>query len=136
MDAFAVEQALVLDAQWVEALRRAWLALLEETVWGEIRGWRPGQSGRVRRRALEAGERLRSLTAGRDWIPRPREKLKNALASALAAEEALAAIEREAGTLQGPDLARFQNSLSHLRSVLDQHLPGLKTRWAELLDAA
>lgn len=136
MDTWAVEEALALDAQWVDALRRAWLTLMDETVWGEVRGPRPGQSGRVKKRALEAGERLRSLTAGRDWIPRPRERLKNALASALAAEEALTAIEHEAAELQGPDLARFQGSLSHLRSVLDQRLPELKTRWAELLDAA
>ena len=136
MDTAAVEEALALDERWVDTLRRAWLALLEAAVWGEIRGPRPGQSGRVRRRALEVGERLRSLTAGREWIPRPRERLKNALASALAAEEALAAIEQEAKELQGPDLSRFQDSLTHLRSVLDQRLPGLKTRWAELLDAS
>ncbi len=55
--------------------------LMEEAVWAEIRGARPGIGGRVRKRVLEAGERLRSLTASCDWIPRPRERLKNAPAS-------------------------------------------------------
>ena len=135
MDDRAAEGALALDAGWVDALRRAWLALMDEAVWAEIRGVRPGLTGRVRRRALEVGERLRSLTASRDWIPRPRERLKNALASALNVEEALAATAQDMRELQGPDVARLEQALSHLRSVLDERLPGLKARWAALLDA-
>ncbi len=134
MDARAADEALALDAQWVDAVRRAWLALMEEAVCAEIRGVRPGLTGGVRRRALEVGERLRSLTASRDWIPKPRERLKNALASALAVEQVLAATAQDARELQGPDVARPEGALAQLQSVLGEHLPGLKTRWATLLD--
>jgi hypothetical protein len=133
MDRRAVEEALALDEQWVDALRRGWLALMEAAVWAEIRGARPGVSGRVRKRALETGERLRSLTASRDWIPRPREQLKNALVSAMSVDEALAALERDTRELQGADVARLERALAQLHAVLAQRLPGLTTRWAELL---
>ena len=135
MDARAADEALALDAQWVDALRQAWLALMDEAVWAEFRGVRPGLGGRVRRRALEVGERLRSLTSGRAWIPRPRERLKNALASALSVEEALAAVAQDARELQGPELARLERALARVQSVLDERLPALKTQWALLLDA-
>jgi hypothetical protein len=136
MDARAADEALLLDAQWIDALREAWLALMEAAVWADIRGARPGLAGRARKRALEAGERLRSLTASRDWIPKPRERLKNALASALSAEEALAAAAQEARELQGPDAARLEGALAKLESILGERLPALKARWAALLDAA
>lgn len=134
MDARAADNALALDAQWIDALRRAWLSLMEAVVWADIRGTRPGLIGRVRKRALELGERLRSLTASRDWIPKPRERLKNALASALAVEEALAATAQEARELQGPDAARLERALAQLQRILEERLPELKTRWATLLD--
>ena len=136
MDSRAVDRALALDAQWIEGLRCAWRAVVEEAVWGDIRGARPGQSGRVKKQALELGERLRSLAASRDWIPRPRERLKNALASALGVEEALGAIEREATGLHGQDVRQLERSLVNLRAVLEQRLPELKTGWAKLLDAS
>ena len=136
MDARAADEALALDAQWVDALRHAWLSLMEEAVWAELRGERPGVTGRVRRRALELGERLRSLTASRDWIPKPRERVKNALASALGVEQALAATAQDARELRGPDVARLERALAKLESVLGERLPALKTRWATLLDTA
>ena len=136
MDARSVDKALALDAQWIEGLRCAWRAVIEEAVWGDIRGARPGQSGRVKKQVLELGDRLRSLAASRDWIPRRRERLKNALASALGVEETLAAIEREANGLQGPDIGQLERNLVNLRGVLEQRLPELKTRWAELLNAS
>jgi len=135
MDDHAVDEALVLDALWVDALRRGWLVLMEEAVWAEIRGARPGVSGRVRKRVLDLGERLRSLTARRDWIPRPGERLKNALASAMRVEEVLDALEQDAHELQGADVARLERALSQLRALLAQRLPELKGRWAELLES-
>ena len=134
MDEHAVTDSLALDAQWVSELRRRWLALIEVTVWGDIRGLHPGDSGRVRRHAVEAGERLRSLTASRDWIPRPRERLKNALASALGVEETLEALAQDSGNLQGADAARLEKALSQLHALLAQRLPDLKARWAALLE--
>lgn len=135
MDERAVEKALALDAQWVEALRRSWLAVIEASVWGDVRGARPGAAGRMRKRVLEMGEHLRSLTASRDWIPRPRERLKSALASALSVEETLAALEHDARVLKGADIGRLEPALAHLGQLLGQRLPALKARWAELLDA-
>lgn len=134
MDEYAVQESLTLDAQWVSELRRGWLALIEVAVWGDIRALRPGGSGRVRKHVVETGERLRSLTASRDWIPRPRERLKNALASALGVEEALEALAHDAGHLQGADLARLEQALSRLHALLAQRLPDLKARWAALLE--
>ena len=135
MDERAVEEALALDAQWIEALRRGWVALVEEAVWGDIRGVRPGVSGRLRKRVLETGERLHSLTAHRDWIPRPRERLKNALASAMGVDEALDALEQDTRDLRGADVAFLMQKLAQLRAVLAQRLPELKARWADLLES-
>ncbi len=135
MDERAVAEALALDAQWVDELRRGWLALIEVAVWGDIHGLHPGGSGRIRRRVVEAGERLRSLTASRDWIPRPREQLKNALASALSVEEALAALAHDARNLQGADVTRVEQALAQLHALLAQRLPDLKDRWAALLES-
>ena len=134
MDEHVVAESLTLDAQWVSELRRGWLALIEVVVWGDIRGLHPGGSGRVRRHVVEAGERLRSLTANRDWIPRPRERLKNALASALGVEEVLEALAQDAGNLQGADVAHLKQALSQLNALLAQRLPDLKARWAALLE--
>jgi hypothetical protein len=135
MDERAVEEALALDAQWVDALRRGWLVLMEEAVWAQIHGARPGVRGRLRKRVLETGERLRSLTASRDWIPRPRERLKNALASAMSVDEALVALEHDTRELQGAEVARLERALAQLRAVLAQRLPDLKARWAKLLES-
>ena len=134
MDEHAVREALALDAQWVKALRQSWLTVMDEAVWSEIRGTRPGGSGRLRKRVLEMGERLRSLTATREWIPRPREQLKNALASAMAVEEALTALERDVCELPEGDNERLARGLAQLSDVLWRRLPTLKTSWAELLD--
>jgi len=135
MDEHAVEEALALDAQWIEALRRGWVALVEEAVWGDIRGVRPGVSGRLRKRVLETGERLHSLTASLDWIPRPRERLKTALASAMRVEEALDALDQDTLELRGADVACLTQVLAQLRAVLAQRLPELKARWANLLES-
>lgn len=97
----AAEEMLALDAQWIDALRCGWLELIKTTVWSELHGARPGAIGRLRKRALEIGERLRSLAAARDWIPRPRERLKSARACALGMDEGLAALEEDVHTLKG-----------------------------------
>ena len=83
MDQDAVRQALAIDPEWQRAARAAWLALMELAVWGDLRSSQLGATARIRKRALEIGGKFRSLTADRNWIPHPRERLKNALASAL-----------------------------------------------------
>jgi hypothetical protein len=89
---------------------------------------------RLRKRALELADRLRAVTADRGWIPRPREQLKSALASALAARDALDAVENSVREIDGGrDLVVLKQQLDKLASELDR-LNELGSRWATLLD--
>lgn len=135
MDNETVKQALVIDAGWTHLARQAWLAAMEFAVWGDVKASRLGVTTRVRKRLLEVGERLKSLSADRTWIPHPREQLKNALASALALRDSLDELERAVEGLDGgADLDAFIAALDRLRDVAGQIAP-LETRWAQLLDS-
>jgi hypothetical protein len=135
MDDVAVNEALALDPEWESAARRTWVGLMELVVWGELNSSRLGAVARLRKRALEVGEGLRSLTASRDWIPRSRERLKNALASALNLRESLQALEGAAQSLDGgADRAALRARIADLRRLLERLEP-LENRWAVLLDA-
>lgn len=135
MDNETVKRALVIDAGWMHLARQVWLAAMELAVWGDVRASRLGVTTRVRKRVLDVGEKLKSLSADRAWIPRPREQLKNALASALALRDSLGELERAAGGLDGgADLDAFIAVLDRLRDVAGQIAP-LETRWAQLLDS-
>lgn len=135
MDSEAVKQALVIDPGWVSAARQAWLVLMELAVWGDVKSSRLGVTTRVRKRVLETGERLKSLGAERDWIPHPRERLKNALASALNLKDSLSELERAAGSLDGgADLVAFIAGLGKLRDIVEEIAP-LENQWAQLLDS-
>jgi hypothetical protein len=94
LDPVEVDRALALDAAWAGRLRAMWLDLAAVAVFGDLRAAHVGALPRLRKQVLDAGERLRAVLADRAWIPRPRERLKNALASALALREALDALER------------------------------------------
>jgi hypothetical protein len=89
LDADAVDRALACDSGWLAALRRDWLALADLAVWGGAQSSRLGALPRLRKRVMELGERFASLGAPRGWIPQPRERLKSALATAIAARELL-----------------------------------------------
>lgn len=135
MDNEAVKRALMIDPGWVGRARQAWLAAMELAVWGDVRSSRLGVTARIRKRVLEVGERLKSLSADRNWIPHPREQLKNALASALNLRNSLSELERAAGGLEGgADLEAFIAGLSKLREVVEQSAP-LENQWAQLLDS-
>ncbi len=135
MDNEAVKRALVIDPDWVCLARQAWLAAMGLAVWGDVRSSRLGVTARIRKRVLEVGEKLKSLSADRNWIPHPREQLKNALASALNLRNSLSELERAAGGLDGgADLEAFIAGLSKLREVVEQIAP-LENQWAQLLDA-
>ena len=54
MDKDAVAGPLTLNAQWVDDVRRAWLALMGVAMRGEIRGFQPGGGGPVREHVAEA----------------------------------------------------------------------------------
>ena len=135
MDSETVKQALVIDPGWVRLARQAWLASMELAVWGDVKSSRLGVTARVRKRVLEVGEKLKSLSADRTWIPHPREQLKNALASALALRDSLGELERAAGGLDGgADLDAFIAGVGKLRNVVEEIAP-LENQWAQLLDA-
>lgn len=135
MDNEAVRQALALDAAWTGQARQTWLTLMDLTVWGDLKSSRLGATARVRKRALEVGERLKSLSGDRGWIPHPREQLKNALAAALHLNDSLNELARAAGDLDnGADLGAFGANLAELRRLV-RNLAPLESRWAQLLDS-
>ncbi len=136
LDAAQVHAALTLDPQWVAALQAQWRELIDAAVWGDLGMARLGAAPRLRKRLLELGERLKSLTASRNWIPHPREQLKSALAAALGVRETLAAVEAALPELaSGPDATRFTATCQALRALLERNLPAHENTWAQLLDA-
>lgn len=135
MDNATVKQVLVIDPDWVCAARRAWLVLMELGVWGDLRSSRLGVTARTRKRVLEVGEKLKSLAADRDWIPHPREQLKNALASVVNLRDSLNELECAAASLDGgADLDAFGAELRELSRIVEKVAP-LENRWAQLLDS-
>lgn len=135
MDIEAVKDALVLDQEWQAELRQVWLTLMDVCVWGDLKSSRLGVLTKVRKRLLEVGERLRSLLAARDWIPHPREQIKNALASSYNLKDALLQFERNAQEIDsGTDLDRFNELSVRLHVLIVQPLEQHEARWATLLN--
>ena len=135
MDEQAVDESLVLDGECERTARASWLALLDLAVWGDLKSAGLGTLPKVRRRALDAGERLRSMFAPRDWIPHPRERLKNALASLSNLRRSLEELEWATAQLDGgEDLDRFRGRCAELRNALEQLTPAAE-RWAAFLDS-
>lgn len=135
MDISAVNDALVLDADWRVELRQSWLNLMDVCVWGDLKSSRLGVLTKVRKRLLEVGERLRSLLASRDWIPHPREQIKNALASSYNLKDALLQFERNAQDIDsGSDLERFNELSVRFHILIVQPLEQYEARWATLLN--
>jgi hypothetical protein len=134
LDAAEVDRSLAFDPVWTAHLKDLWLAVVEVAVFGELRARHVGALPRVRRQVLDAGERLRALAADRAWIPRPRERLKNALASALALREALDALDAAARDLDGRDAALFRAALMDLRAATLDSTAQRTNDWAALLD--
>ena len=136
MDADAVRVAVTLDPAWAAELRRQWSALMDAAVWSEVKSSRMGAATRMRKRLLEVGEKLRSLAANRDWIPHPREQVKNALGSAFSLKDALTQFERAAQDMDGGAEAEpFAAAVAALHAVLLPPLAELENRWAALLDS-
>jgi hypothetical protein len=136
LDADTVDRALACDAGWLAALRRDWLALADLAMWGGAQSSKLGALPRLRKRIMELGERLAALGAPRGWIPQPRERLKSALATAIAARELLeqcaqALAELEPGTAQDALAAALTDLSRRAHAPLDEHA----TRWAALLDS-
>jgi hypothetical protein len=135
LDSKEVTRALALDAEWAAALRNQWSRLIAIAVFGDLKSQRLGALPRLRRKALDCGEKVRSMLATRDWIPQPREQLKNALASALALEQALADLEAGAAELEGgADLEAYRAAISGLAATARGELRTRSNEWASLLD--
>lgn len=134
LDPEEVDRALALDAAWAGRLRTLWLDLARVAVFGDLRGPHVGALPRLRKQVLDAGERLRAVLADRAWIPQPRERLKNALASALALRESLDALEPAARELDGADAAALRVALAGLRAAALDEIAPRANEWATLLD--
>ena len=136
LDAAQVDAALAPDPAWVAAIHAQWREMIDIAVWGDIALTQLGAAPRLRKRLLELGERLRSLTASRAWIPHPRERLKSALAAALGVREALDAVSGLLGGLSaGADATRLQAAYDALDVLITRELPVRENAWAHLLDA-
>jgi hypothetical protein len=133
IDPAEADAALALDDAWRGSVRQAWARIAELAVFGDLRAGAIGALPRLRKRVLELGERLRALAAARDWIPQPRERLKNALAAAIGARDALAEVRGQAGGLTGADAAAFEAALAALASALEPVLGERANAWAALL---
>jgi len=136
LDVAKIDAALKFDAEWEAGLRKQWQELMTAVVWDSLEADQIGHLPRLRKRCLELGERTRSLVAPRDWIPHPRERLKSALAAALALRETLAAMDGAlAGLRNSSEAARLGANYRSFQGWIVDELRVRETHWAEMLDA-
>lgn len=104
-------------------MQSSWIELIRCLMFGDVSSSRLGALPKARRQALHTGKRLAALLASRDWIPHPRERLKNALASALTLREALVQLEGALRDLdRGTECRALQAYLIDLGHVIDAKL--------------
>lgn len=118
-DLVAVEAAVSVDKMLRDNWRRNWSTLMDIAVWGDLRSHQIGLTGKLRKRVLELGERLRSYVSDRSWIPHPREQIKNALSTSLQTRESIEKVREivvqfDAGT----DLGALQSLWESLSAAL------------------
>lgn len=136
MDAREVAATVTLDPAWVAQMQQNWNELMALLMWGEVKSSRLGAMSRVRKKALDLGEKMRSLSNSREWIPHPREQLKNALGSSFNLRDALLQFERGAQDVDGGgDLDQFNALVVQLHRTLLEPLEPLESNWARLLDS-
>lgn len=133
------EPMQVFDSAERDALRREWLALVDLAVWGGAQSQRMGALPRLRKRVAELGERLAAIDAPRGWIPRPRERLKSALASVLAARDALAQCAQAIDALDPADAdatrEALRAALQRIEARAEPRMAAAAERWARQLEA-
>lgn len=118
-DPLAVQTAVRLEADLRDRWRREWGLLMDLAVWGEMRSTQIGLSGKLRKRVLDFGERLRAYGSDRSWIPHPREQIKNALSTSLQTREALEKVGEVVGQFSdGADLAALRALWAALSTAL------------------
>lgn len=118
-DLVAVEAAVSVDKMLRDNWRLNWSTLMDIAVWGDLRSHQIGLTGKLRKRVLELGERLRSYVSDRSWIPHPREQIKNALSTSLQTRESIEKVREivvqfDAGT----DLGALQSLWESLSAAL------------------
>lgn len=124
------------DPELLAQLKGHWLALMEIAVWGDIKSDKLGATGKLRKRILDLGERLKSLGADRDWIPHERERLKNLLGSCLSMRDTLLLTERTAQDLTGgADLDALTGRLIALHTIVMTDLQRQENLWAQALQS-
>ena len=130
-----VSASFAFDRDKLSVLRREWLALLDLAVFGDIRSSKIGAVDRLRKRLLESGESLRSLTNDRSWIPQPREQIKGAMGASVKLRDVLLGLERAAQSVDsGKDFVHFERTLLDFRRELLQLVEHHEILWATLLE--
>lgn len=131
-----VRTLVTLDEQWRSEIRATWLELIDVALWGDLKGANVGAIPKVRKRILDLGEKWRSLFNSRDWIPQPREQIKNALASSANLRETLLLLERASKEIEGgADFKDFERTLILLHKAVVGPLRDMENQWAAALDA-
>lgn len=116
-------------------MRERWLRLMDIAVFGDLKAANPATLPRFRKRALDLGEKWRSLFADRSWIPQPREQLKNALGSARALRDSLLLVEEAARDITGGgDYAALEQELIALHRAVVGALHEREIAWATALE--
>ena len=130
-----VNDSFKFDPATLDTLRKEWLSLLDLTVFGDVKSSKIGAADRLRRRLLEMGEGLRSLTNDRSWIPHPRDQIKGAMGACVKLRDTLLGLERAARFIDnGKDFPHFEHELLNFRQRLLQLLETHEAQWAHLLD--
>lgn len=130
-----VRTLVSLPPEWRERVRQLWLELMSVSVFGDLKAPEVGAVMKMRKRALDLGEKWRSVFNSRDWIPQPREQIKNALASAANLRDSLLMLERAAATINGGENYReFTDLMITLHREVVDHLRERENEWAKALD--
>lgn len=130
-----VSDSFKFDPATLDSLRKEWLSLLDLTVFGDVKSSKIGAADRLRRRLLEMGEGLRSLTNDRNWIPHPRDQVKGAMGACVKLRDTLLSLERAARFIDnGKDFSRFERELLDFRQRLLQLMETHEAQWATLLN--
>jgi len=136
LDPEALDRALAFEPSRLEALRRDWGAVVDLAVWMPPGSGKLGALPRLRKRALDLGERLAALGASRAWIPHSRERAKSALAAALAVVQALEQFEATLAEVEaGVEREALARAFAALRADAEQPIREYGNRCARLLEA-
>lgn len=132
-DTADIAELLALDPELTATVKKQWQELMDIVVWGELKSANVGALPKLRKRALDVGEKWRSLFNDRAWIPQARERLKSALGSALALHDAQQLLIQAAAPFDGgADHGELLRVIALLGNSEEQ-LREKQNRWAQAL---